>query len=458
MKFLFYLLVFLLLLLITCIPRLYSQCLTAPSVAACTGTEPLIADGNTLNTGITKWYYGASTTFNSLTLNGGTLIVCGNLTIDKFFMDSGKIFIQPGGRFVIGNGIGYGLALKGNSYLYNYGTLEVRRNLSLENGWTSPTKPNVLINATRTAVFKMSNQYFVINNAHSWFVNKGKADFHGLITDPQAMPGSVCLGRGSETIMTVLYNKVKFSYIAPEPYACLSVSEFSQIWDTLTNNPYINVCLGATHKTDSSCRPWGCKPSWGLANLFRGCGACNSIQVLSNNFISFSGEQNPNGNMLYWEMEKAAAVSDFTIEYSTDGEEFKSIPSQYNYKKVNGKQYTYVDIAPAPGINYYRVRYTDSISKLIIYSLVIQIKSSHISALLVYPNPFRDQLFLSLPGKYSSAGIYISNIYGQEIARQQLLPATARQQVYLPAWLLPGTYIITVAAGSQTWKQKIVKQ
>jgi len=458
MKFLIYLFVFLLLIFFVCLPRTYSQCLTAPTVAACIGTEPLITDGSIVNAGVTRWYYGATNTFNSLTLNGGTLIVCGNLTVDKFFMDSGKIFIQPGGRFVIGNGIGYGLALKGNSYFYNYGTLEVRRNLSLENGWTSPSKPNIVINATGTAIFKMSNQYFVINNAHSWFVNKGKADFHGLITDPQAMPGSVCLGKGSETIMTVLYNKVKFSYVAPEPYACVSVSEFSQIWDTLTNNPYINVCLGMTHRTDSSCRPWGCKPSWGLANLFRGCTACSSIQVLSNNFTSFSGQQASSGNMLYWEMEKAAFTGDFDIQSSTDGDEFTSIYSPFNFKQVTGKQYTYCDIAAAAGVNYYRIKYTDSISKLILYTPVIKIKSTGMPSLLLYPNPFREQLFLSLPAKYSTAVITISNLYGQIITRQQLLHATGRQQIKLPAQLPPGAYIITIVSGSQTWKQKILKQ
>ena len=37
---------------------------------------------------------------------------------------------------------------------------------------------------------QMNNQYFVINNADSWFVNKGKAYFHGIITDPQSSPAA----------------------------------------------------------------------------------------------------------------------------------------------------------------------------------------------------------------------------------------------------------------------------
>ena len=118
--------------------QIQAQCISAPSPPDCNGTESLVTDNETINAGVDRWFYGAAATFGSLTMNGGTLTVCGDLTIDRFYMDSGTIYVRPGARFVIGSGIGAGLILKGHSYLYNYGTFEIQRNLSLDNGWASP--------------------------------------------------------------------------------------------------------------------------------------------------------------------------------------------------------------------------------------------------------------------------------------------------------------------------------
>ncbi len=452
-----YLAVFLCL-VITPLPHLFGQCLTAPT-ASCNPGGPLVTNGEVLNAGTTKWYYGPVATYNMLTLKGGTLVVCGDLTIDKFYMDSGKIFIQPGARFVIGNGEGAGLPLRGNSYFYNYGTFEVLRNLSFENGWASPAKPNVLINAGTGSILKMNNQYFVINNANSWFVNKGKAYFHGLITDPQASARSVCLGKGSETKMTVLYNKVKNSYFAPEPFACVNVSEFSQLWDTLCNaNPYINMCLGLTHRTDSTCMPWGCKPNWGMCNLFRGCVSCATIQVLPTGFISFYAEQHPDGNALYWRMENPSATGRFDVETSSDSRQFSTLHSFAANNPQPIAEYAWFDAVIRTGINYYRVKYVDTASKFTAYTAVIKAIQKPSSAVRVYPNPFHDRLLLSVPGELASVQVRIINAQGQLIGQQQARLPGNKWELKLPPSMAAGIYFISIAAGGKCWKQKIIKQ
>ncbi len=437
----------------------FGQCMTAPTVASCTGTEPIVADGEVLNAGTTKWYYGAVATYNMLTLKGGTLVVCGNLTIDKFYIDSGKIFIQPGARFVIGNGEGAGLVFRGHCYLYNYGTLEILRNLSLEDGWASPSKPNVVINASSTSLFKMNNQYFVINNANSWFVNKGKAYFHGIITDPQSSPRSVCLAKGTETRMTVLYNKVKNSFYAPEPSACVSVSEFSQLWDTLsTLNPYITMCLGLTHRTDSTCMPWGCKPNWGMAVLFRGCVGCGSIHVLPARFISFSAEQHPDGNALYWKMENTSASGKFYVEISDDGRFFNTLSSFTANEQEYIVDYAWFDAIVRTGPHYYRIRYTDTSSKLTIYSDIARAVQKPSPSVRVYPNPFRDRLFISLPLHSSRINVLVCNSLGQQVLKQELIRSGENWQLHMPGILPPGIYFLHIDAGNRSWKDKIIKR
>lgn len=436
-----------------------SQCMTAPAASACTGSEPLLTDGEVVNAGTTKWYYGATTTYNTLTMKGGTLVVCGNLTIDKFYMDSGKIFVRPGGRFVIGNGEGAGLVFRGNCALYNYGTLEILRNLSLENGWATPAQPNVIINAVPAAQFKMNNQYFVINNANSWFVNKGKAFFHGIITDPQASPKSVCLAKGTETKMTVLYNKVKNSFFAPEPSACVSVSEFSQLWDTLaTLNPYITMCLGLTHRTDSTCRPFGCKPNWGMAVLFRGCISCATIHVLPTRFVSFAAEQHPDGNALYWKMENASPTGMFTVEMSDDSRSFNPLHTFPAGQQNDIADYAWFDAAVRTGIHYYRIKYADTLSKLVIYSDIVKAVQKPSAQVLVHPNPFRDRLYITLPGNPAMADAVLYNELGSRLLAQQLALSGGKWQLNVPVHFSPGIYFLTVTANGQSWRYKLIKQ
>ena len=78
--------------------------------------------------------------------------------------------------------------------------------------------------------------------------------------------------------MTVLYNRVKNTYVAPNGPSCVSVSQYSQFYDTLTNFPSVNVCLGNLHNSDASCIPWGCRPNaWGAAQVTVGCATCSSV-------------------------------------------------------------------------------------------------------------------------------------------------------------------------------------
>ncbi|MCW3120058.1 MAG: C-terminal target protein, partial [Chitinophagaceae bacterium] len=53
----------------------FSQCLSSLPPPACTGTEPLVVEAEVVGGGTTKWYYGSALTMNTLTLDGGTLVV-----------------------------------------------------------------------------------------------------------------------------------------------------------------------------------------------------------------------------------------------------------------------------------------------------------------------------------------------------------------------------------------------
>jgi hypothetical protein len=227
--------------------------------------------------GTKKYYSGAATTFSNLTLRGATLVVCTQLTISNLVVDSGTIIIRPGAKLTAGGG-GSGMVWRGGCALYNYGTFEITSNLSLEGPNATAARPNIVMNVTPAAVISDDFNYFVINNAWSWFINNGKASFMGVITDNSASAGSVCLGPASELKERTLINKVKDAYTVPSYHACVSVTTFSQFTDTLTNDAGMLTCVPAAH---TSATGGANKPNaWGAAILFQNCTACAGLALL----------------------------------------------------------------------------------------------------------------------------------------------------------------------------------
>ncbi|WP_276481127.1 T9SS type A sorting domain-containing protein [Paraflavitalea pollutisoli] len=259
-----------------CFQSAFSQCLPAPPPpAACTGSEPAALNNEILTPGITKWYAGPVASFSQLTLRGGTLIICSDLTINNLTIDSGTVIIRPGARLTAGSSAG--LTLRGGCAIYNYGTFEITSHLSMEGPYSSASRPNIVMNASTAASCRSFN-YYIINDPWSYFINYGLAQFHGIITDNNSRAGSVCLGPSSELRQSVVINKIKDTYRAPSGNACLSVASYSQFLDTLTNDPTVLTCVasGHTSATGGSNRP----NAWGEATLFPACANCTGLTLL----------------------------------------------------------------------------------------------------------------------------------------------------------------------------------
>jgi len=255
----------------------FGQCKSALPPDPCLGTEPAPVNNEIMTVGVKKWYYGPAATINQLTLRGGTLVVCTDLTINNLVLDSGTIVINPGAKLTAGGG-GSGMIWQGGCAVYNYGRFEITTNLNMQGPYASATRPNILMNASSSSSSRSFN-YLVINDPNSSYVNYGTADFGGIITDNFSAPGSVCLGSGSILREQVLINKIKDTYAAPSGNACLSVSNFSQFLDTLTNYPTLLVCIGPSHtsQTGGTNKP----NAWGEATKFTNCTSCANTSLLN---------------------------------------------------------------------------------------------------------------------------------------------------------------------------------
>jgi hypothetical protein len=162
--------------------------------------------------------------------------------------------------------------------------LTAYRNVALDNAHVSAAQPNIFINATAASVLDISFNWFVINNPWSWFVNYGKAGFHGIITDPLSSPGSVCLADKSQTYQTVLINNAVNAYATPSGFSCLSVNEHSYLCNRVTADPGLYACLSAAHITDSSCMvSAGRNNAWGNAYVMKNCSSCAALALLPAN-------------------------------------------------------------------------------------------------------------------------------------------------------------------------------
>lgn len=447
-------LLFLLLLLCLSTPC-FTQCLTALPPPACNGAEPALADNETLNTGTTKWYYGPTATLNSLTLQGGTLVVCSDLTIDKFYMTGGTIFIRPGARFVIGSGIGSGLTLNGNCAIYNYGTMDVQRNLSLDNGATAST-PNIIINATSTSIFRVPFQYFVINNAYSWFVNNGLAEFGGVITDQYSSPSSVCLGSGSVMRMNILINKTSNSYVVPSGAGCVSVAQTSIFNNRLTGNTNLYACLSASHSSYSGCG--GCPANnWGAAQVMTGCVSCNMLGVLDIKFIDLSVSAITTGNKLQWEIKDVLKTGAFSIERSADGIHYSPIGNMPVAAGITAS-FNYIDKSPLTGYNYYMIKYIRS-DNTTINSKAVRVSSLPQNGFIISSMPFDRSFSISFSREIEPEKVILTDIMGRNINIKYTVESYTRSmEVEVLDDIAPGIYIVHIRSDKNTMAKTILKK
>lgn len=427
----------------------FAQCISSPTFPVSFGTEPLVAPGDHINISQTKYYYGAAVAMSNVKMNGGTLVVTGDLTLNDLVFDSGTVFIHPGATLVINNAAG--LILRGNARIYNAGTFQCLGNFVMDGTWATAAKPNLFLNVFSNSYFKMPNQYFVINNAHSWLVNNGIGDFHGIITDPPSAKGSVCLGFNSQTRMRVIYNRAKHPYMAPNGPACVYVDLYSQLYDTLTNYPTINMCLGASHNSDASCIPWGCRPNaWGDAQVTTGCASCASVLTfLSVQFKNVEAVAITAANELRWEIERTPPGK-FYIERSPDGNQFTRIDSVV---ATGATSYRYKDLEK-PSSAYYRIVYGNAAQQLAskVVKITAEEKLQH-----PYPNPFKNALVLPIKTMQRDMQLRLTDAAGRRINQYKIIYGTDEVKIAfgeLPA----GLYLLTVNNNGRYTTFKIVRE
>lgn len=156
----------------------------------------------------------------------------------------------------------------------------------------------------------------------------------------------------------------------------------------------------------------------------------------------------------------------FFIERGANALQFTTIDS-VRTKAANGNStvplhYTYADLRPLSGANFYRLRQV-SRSGLTRYSETVTVNFTGPNwRAAIYPNPVNATLFLQLfSERQTKAAITLHNLAGQQVLRRELnLPAGYSSHTLEMGHMKAGMYILTVRdeTTNGTLHVKLVKQ
>jgi hypothetical protein len=173
---------------------------------------------------------------------------------------------------------------------------------------------------------------------------------------------------------------------------------------------------------------------------------------------AFTGRLQDNGQvLLQWQVSGSggsAPSGTFELQYATsDTSNFNTV---LNTQPVNPaiSGYSYLQVSPAPGVNYYRLKLIAPDGSFT-YSQIVTINVGAVSTgLSIYPNPAHSSIAVSLPQMSVTAVIGIYNSTG--ILMQWLVSGAAINTIDISRWAA-GMYTVKVMEGNSTMTGNFIK-
>lgn len=350
----------------------YSQCATAPAAQTCAvGCTPLINNTN-VNSGQTFCYTGSGS-LSGINMSGGTIIVCGSLTITSMNYNAGTFYVGTGAslNFNMGN------AIIGNATIVNYGTVTASGNVTMQ--------PITFYNATTASTFNVAGQLALNNN--SQLINNGTLSAGTLLIQTSSIP-ALCLNANTQNSFGTLLNNTSNSISTPNGTACIYVSTQTYLNPaSLTTSTNLQLCqaIGSTI---------GGPGGIGSATVYMNCSACSI--GLSVNLFNFDAKLINRETVLNWSTENENNAAYFGVERSQNGLEFKEIGQRVAMgNSTNLINYQMIDKEPYIGVSYYRLRMVD-IDGFYTYSDTKTIYNAPFELINLYPNPAENDLFIQI--------------------------------------------------------------
>jgi hypothetical protein len=155
-----------------------------------------------------------------------------------------------------------------------------------------------------------------------------------------------------------------------------------------------------------------------------------------------------------WQSDNDADIVSYEVERSIDGESFEKLAATMAQKNPGTEEYSSLDLNPAPGIYYYRVKGITQ-SGAYGYSEAVKVKVVKVkSHLYVYPNPVTTGE-IGLQMTALPAGTYhvrLLGTAGQVLLSRKIQHAatTATTMIAYPSSITAGTYQLEVTGTGKT--------
>jgi hypothetical protein len=166
---------------------------------------------------------------------------------------------------------------------------------------------------------------------------------------------------------------------------------------------------------------------------------------------SFEAQPVPPHVRLDWTTASETENDFFAVERSADGRAFDEIGRVRGGGTTRTEQfYTFLDVRPVSGANYYRLRQVD-VGGAFAYSPVRVVENPGANRILLAPSPARDVLRVKFSEPNSDMATWeIFDLAGRLLARGEIDAETRDADIPVHEFL-PGTYLWRLVENRQTW-------
>lgn len=351
---------------------LQAQCTGFPATivdADCSGATAMSNNMNANNG--TYGYCGSASSgasFSGIKLNGATLRICGNATLDFSSWNSGSLVVSCGATVTINSS----LSLNNHCGIVNYGTLIINGSLTFQNNnnfvynelATSKMTISGSINfpsnngtsgyLRNAGYIKVGGNYNAYAGVQTCFLNGGRLECNNLVYMDQ---NANCNGVSGN----------RFTFGSAAGSCILRYTGSATLYKIFTNDSRWNIYQagGSSQTIAPACN--GNATGWGSATIVTSAPAltvpsggqpCNTITCLTLpvELLKFFALPSGDAVVLSWATATEINCDYFSIEKSADmlsWEQIASIPGNGNSSER--KDYSYTDPAPLSGITYYRL-------------------------------------------------------------------------------------------------------
>ncbi len=151
----------------------------------------------------------------------------------------------------------------------------------------------------------------------------------------------------------------------------------------------------------------------------------STITILPLSWLGFTALQQDDKVLLNWATAEEQNTEDFIVQHSTSGSSWSNIGTVQAAGNSNTeRQYSFVDVNPGNGVNFYRLAEQDMDGNVNYSNIVSVLFASTTSQMIVYPNPLTTgSLNIKLP---KASTVYLYNATGELMMSKQL-PAGLQQ-------------------------------